>query len=98
MKLESTPPPATLGSKTETRAKMKRMHLKESQNTVASLTTLYEIDMMRARFEDQILKGHNAKLEFMSVFARVSVLALQDIPAVRRAPRVTRSSIAIMSI
>ena len=67
---------------------MKRMRLKESQNTAASLTTLYENCMSslvgtRARFEDQILKGYNIKLGFMSVFARVSVLALQDIPAVK---------------
>ena len=35
---------------------------------------------MRAKFKDQILKEHNVKLGLMSVFARVSVLALKEIP------------------
>ena len=37
--------------------------------------------MMRAKFKGHILKKHNVKLEFMSAFARASVLAVKEIPA-----------------
>lgn len=35
---------------------------------------------MRPKFRDQILKEHNIKLESISAFTRVSVLALKEIP------------------
>ena len=61
-------------------------HLKESQNTAASLTALKEIDIsslveIRAKFNDQILEEHTIELGIMSAFARASVLALKEIPA-----------------
>lgn len=60
--------------------------LKESQNAAASLTTFNEIDMsslmeMRKKYKDEVLKGHDVKLGFMSAFARACTLALQEIPS-----------------
>ena len=73
--------------------KMNRMRLriaerlKQSQNTAASLTTFNEVDMsnimeFRKLYKDDILKKTGVKLGFMSAFAKASVLAVRDIPAV----------------
>lgn len=61
--------------------------LKQSQNTAASLTTFNEVDMsqlmeFRKLYKDDVLKKTGIKLGFMSAFARASVLAMRDIPAV----------------
>ncbi|ODA75764.1 hypothetical protein RJ55_08704 [Drechmeria coniospora] len=77
----------------ERRIKMNRMRLriaerlKQSQNTAASLTTFNEVDMsnmmeFRKLYKDDILKKTGIKLGFMSAFARATVLAIRDIPAV----------------
>jgi len=92
-KKEEKPSSAPIsGSRNETRVKMSRMRLriaerlKESQNAAASLTTFNEIDMsslmeMRKKYKDEVLKGHDVKLGFMSAFARACTLALQEIPS-----------------
>ncbi|OAA73762.1 Dihydrolipoamide succinyltransferase [Cordyceps fumosorosea ARSEF 2679] len=83
----------TLGSREERRVKMNRMRLriaerlKQSQNTAASLTTFNEVDMsnimdFRKLYKDDVLKKTGVKLGFMSAFARASVLAMRDLPAV----------------
>ena len=61
--------------------------LKQSQNTAASLTTFNEVDMsnimeFRKRYKDEVLKNTGVKLGFMSAFAKASVLAMRDVPAV----------------
>ena len=61
--------------------------LKQSQNTAASLTTFNEVDMsnimdFRKLYKDDILKKTGVKLGFMSAFAKASVLAMRDIPAI----------------
>ncbi|RYP74539.1 hypothetical protein DL770_007580 [Monosporascus sp. CRB-9-2] len=82
-----------LGSREERRVKMNRMRLriaerlKQSQNTAASLTTFNEVDMsslmeFRKLYKDEVLKKTGVKLGFMSAFARASVLAMRDIPAI----------------
>ncbi|KAK5756755.1 2-oxoglutarate dehydrogenase complex E2 component [Elasticomyces elasticus] len=81
------------GSREERRVKMNRMRLriaerlKQSQNTAASLTTFNEVDMsalmdMRKRYKDEILKNTGVKLGFMGAFAKASIAAMKDIPAV----------------
>ncbi|KAH9996710.1 dihydrolipoyllysine-residue succinyltransferase 1 [Russula compacta] len=95
-KQQSTPSVAVAASvsfsRNENRVKMSRMRLriaerlKESQNTAAFLTTFNEIDMssvieMRKRYKDEVLKQHEVKLGFMSVFSRACTLALKEIPA-----------------
>ncbi|TCD70680.1 2-oxoglutarate dehydrogenase complex E2 component [Steccherinum ochraceum] len=92
-KQESQPPaPRVPGSRNETRVKMNRMRLriaerlKESQNAAASLTTFNEVDMssvmeFRKKYKDDVLKEHDVKLGFMSVFTRACTLALKEIPA-----------------
>ena len=101
--------PATQGNSNEMRAEMNRVRLriserlKESQSTVASLTTFNEIVISPlvenwTKFKDQILKEHSIKLRFMSVSPRASVIALKESPRRARAARATRSSIAFMSI
>lgn len=83
----------SLGTRDERRVKMNRMRLriaerlKQSQNTAASLTTFNEVDMsnimdFRKLYKDDVLKKTGVKLGFMSVFARASVLAMRDLPAV----------------
>ena len=85
-----TAAPKIPGSRNETRVKMSRMRqtiasrLKQSQNTAASLTTFQEIDMssameFRKLYKDQVLKDHDVKLGYMSIFARASTMALQEI-------------------
>lgn len=61
--------------------------LKQSQNTAASLTTFNEVDMsnlmeFRKLYKDDVLKKTGVKLGFMSAFAKASILAMKDIPAV----------------
>lgn len=61
--------------------------LKQSQNTAAALTTFNEVDMsnimdFRKLYKDDVLKKTGVKLGFMSAFARASVLAMRDLPAV----------------
>ncbi|KXJ90659.1 dihydrolipoyllysine-residue succinyltransferase [Microdochium bolleyi] len=84
---------SALGSREERRVKMNRMRLriaerlKQSQNTAASLTTFNEVDMsalmdFRKLYKDEVLKKTGVKLGFMSAFARASVLAMRDLPAV----------------
>jgi len=79
--------------RTERRQKMNRMRqriserLKESQNTAASLTTFNEVDMsnlmeFRKKYQEEIMKKTGIKLGFMSAFAKASVIALKEIPAV----------------
>ncbi|OAA81900.1 Dihydrolipoamide succinyltransferase [Akanthomyces lecanii RCEF 1005] len=83
----------SLGSREERRVKMNRMRLriserlKQSQNTAAALTTFNEVDMsnimdFRKLYKDDVLKKTGVKLGFMSAFARASVLAMRDLPAV----------------
>ena len=86
--------PAEAQSLANTRqVKMNRMRLriaerlKQSQNTAASLTTFNEVDMssiieFRKLYKEDILKKTGVKLGFMSAFAKASVLAMKDIPAV----------------
>ena len=73
--------------------KMNRMRLriaerlKQSQNTAASLTTFNEVDMsnlmeFRKLYKEDVLKKTGVKLGFMSAFAKASVLAMKEIPAV----------------
>ena len=61
--------------------------LKSAQETAALLTTFNDVDMSavmaaRDRYKDVFEKKHGIKLGFMSFFAKASVLALKDIPAV----------------
>ncbi|KAK3059374.1 2-oxoglutarate dehydrogenase complex E2 component, partial [Teratosphaeriaceae sp. CCFEE 6253] len=37
---------------------------------------------MRKRYKDEVLKNTGVKLGFMSAFAKASILAMRDIPAV----------------
>lgn len=75
------------------KVKMNRMRLriaerlKQSQNTAASLTTFNEVDMsnlmeFRKLYKDDVLKKTGIKLGFMSAFAKASVLAMKELPAV----------------
>ncbi|CAE7354454.1 dlst [Symbiodinium natans] len=76
----------------ERREKMTRMrqaiarNLKESQNTLAMLTTFQEVDMsglikMRKEYKDIFQSSHGAKLGFQSPFFLASAHALKQIPA-----------------
>ena len=84
------------GNRTEKHVKMNRMRLriaerlKESQNTAAFLTTFNEVDMtavmdMRKLYKDEILKKYGVKLGFLSAFAKASVAAMKEIPAINGA-------------
>ncbi|RZK03620.1 MAG: 2-oxoglutarate dehydrogenase complex dihydrolipoyllysine-residue succinyltransferase [Novosphingobium sp.] len=86
-------PAAPAGERREERVKMTRLRqtiakrLKDAQNTAALLTTFNDVDMTeviaaRDRYKDLFVKKHGVKLGFMSFFAKASVLALKDIPAV----------------
>src|SRR5699024_824344 len=77
----------------EERVKMTRLRqtiakrLKSAQDNAALLTTFNDVDMSavieaRDKYKDVFLKKHGIKLGFMSFFAKASVLALKDIPAV----------------
>ncbi|CCG80897.1 Putative uncharacterized protein [Taphrina deformans PYCC 5710] len=85
-----------IGNRTEKHVKMNRMRLriaerlKESQNTAAFLTTFNEVDMsavmdMRKLYKDDILKKHGVKLGFLSAFAKASVQAMKEVPAINGA-------------
>jgi 2-oxoglutarate dehydrogenase E2 component (dihydrolipoamide succinyltransferase) len=61
--------------------------LKSAQETAALLTTFNDVDMSavmaaRDKYKDVFEKKHGVKLGFMSFFAKASVLALKDFPAV----------------
>jgi 2-oxoglutarate dehydrogenase E2 component (dihydrolipoamide succinyltransferase) len=84
--------PAGAGRNVE-RVKMTRLRqtiakrLKSAQNDAALLTTFNDVDMSavmeaREKYKDVFQKKHGIKLGFMSFFAKASVLALKDIPAV----------------
>ena len=77
----------------EERVKMTRLRrriadrLKEAQNTAAMLTTFNEVDMSavmnaRKQYQDAFVKKNGIKLGFMSFFAKASVTALKELPAV----------------
>lgn len=77
----------------EERVKMTRLRqtiarrLKSAQDTAALLTTFNDVDMSavmaaRDKYKDVFEKKHGVKLGFMSFFAKASVLALKDFPAV----------------
>ncbi|MBB3955829.1 2-oxoglutarate dehydrogenase complex dihydrolipoyllysine-residue succinyltransferase [Novosphingobium sediminicola] len=84
---------APANERREERVKMTRLRqtiakrLKSAQENAALLTTFNDVDMSavmeaRNRFKDSFEKKHGVKLGFMSFFAKASVLALKDIPAV----------------
>ncbi|MDT7933850.1 MAG: 2-oxoglutarate dehydrogenase complex dihydrolipoyllysine-residue succinyltransferase [Sphingomonadaceae bacterium] len=77
----------------EERVRMTRLRqtiarrLKEAQNTAAMLTTFNDVDMgavmaARDKYKDVFEKKHGVRLGFMSFFARASVFALNEVPAV----------------
>lgn len=89
----SAPAAAPAGGRNEERVKMTRLRqtiakrLKSAQETAALLTTFNDVDMSavmeaREKYKDVFQKKHGIKLGFMSFFAKASVLALKDIPAV----------------
>ena len=89
----SAPAAAPAGGRNEERVKMTRLRqtiakrLKSAQETAALLTTFNDVDMSavmeaREKYKDIFQKKHGIKLGFMSFFAKASVLALKDIPAV----------------
>ena len=84
---------APAAGRNEERVKMTRLRqtiakrLKSAQETAALLTTFNDVDMSavieaRDKYKDVFQKKHGIKLGFMSFFAKASVLALKDIPAV----------------
>jgi len=91
----AAPVPAAVATagRNEERVKMTRLRqtiakrLKSAQENAALLTTFNDVDMSavmaaREKFKDAFEKKHGVKLGFMSFFAKASVLALKDIPAV----------------
>jgi 2-oxoglutarate dehydrogenase E2 component (dihydrolipoamide succinyltransferase) len=84
---------AAPAARNEERVKMTRLRqtiakrLKSAQDNAALLTTFNDVDMSavieaRDKYKDVFVKKHGIKLGFMSFFAKASVLALKDIPAV----------------
>ncbi|MYL98965.1 2-oxoglutarate dehydrogenase complex dihydrolipoyllysine-residue succinyltransferase [Novosphingobium sp. FGD1] len=84
---------AAPAARNEERVKMTRLRqtiakrLKSAQDNAALLTTFNDVDMSavieaREKYKDIFQKKHGIKLGFMSFFAKASVLALKDIPAV----------------
>lgn len=84
---------AAPAARNEERVKMTRLRqtiakrLKSAQDNAALLTTFNDVDMSaviaaRDKYKDVFQKKHGIKLGFMSFFAKASVLALKDIPAV----------------
>jgi len=78
--------------RTVRREKMKRMriaiarNLKETQNTMAMLTTFQEVDMssliqLRKEYKDLFESTNGAKLGFMSPFFKASAFALEQVPS-----------------
>lgn len=89
----AAPASAVTGGRNEERVKMTRLRqtiakrLKSAQETAALLTTFNDVDMTavmeaRNKYKDVFEKKHGVKLGLMSFFAKASVLALKDIPAV----------------
>ncbi|MCJ2188655.1 2-oxoglutarate dehydrogenase complex dihydrolipoyllysine-residue succinyltransferase, partial [Novosphingobium beihaiensis] len=89
----SAPAAAAAPARSEERVKMTRLRqtiakrLKSAQDNAALLTTFNDVDMSavieaRNKYKDVFAKKHGIKLGFMSFFAKASVLALKDIPAV----------------
>ena len=85
--------PTTPSAREDRRVKMTRMRqtiaqrLKDSQNTMAILSTFNEIDMtnamtMRSDFKDAFEKKHGVRLGLMSIFMAASASALQKFPDV----------------
>jgi len=85
--------PAAGGNRSEERVRMSRLRktiaarLKNAQNTAAMLTTFNEVDMtevlaIRKEFQEGFEKRHGVRLGFMSFFAKASIAALREIPAV----------------
>ena len=77
----------------EERIKMTRLRLtiakrlKEAQDSAAMLTTFNEVDMhsiiqMRKDYSEDFQKKYSVKLGFMAFFAKASVVALKNYPAV----------------
>ncbi len=88
-------PPRPDGPREE-RVRMTRLrkkiaeHLKNSQNTAATLTTYNEADMsavmaLRAEFREAFEKKHGIRLGFMSFFVKACVTALREFPVVNAA-------------
>lgn len=76
-----------------TRVKMSKLRqtiatrLKQAQETAAILTTFNEVDMhnvieLRNKYKENFEKRHGIKLGFMSFFAKATVTALKEFPAV----------------
>lgn len=89
----AAPATSAAPARKEERVKMTRLRqtiakrLKSAQDNAALLTTFNDVDMSavmeaREKYKDVFAKKHGIKLGFMSFFARASVLALKDIPAV----------------
>jgi 2-oxoglutarate dehydrogenase E2 component (dihydrolipoamide succinyltransferase) len=89
----SAPAAAPAAGRNEERVKMTRLRqtiarrLKSAQEDAAMLTTFNDVDMSavmeaRDKYKDVFAKKHGIKLGFMSFFAKASVLALKDLPAV----------------
>ncbi len=90
---KSNPAASMAGERRTERVKMTRLRqtiarrLKSAQEEAALLTTFNDVDMSavieaRNRYKDLFEKKHGVRLGFMSFFAKASVLALKDIPAV----------------
>ncbi|MFV0645035.1 MAG: 2-oxoglutarate dehydrogenase complex dihydrolipoyllysine-residue succinyltransferase [Sphingomonadaceae bacterium] len=88
-----TPSSAPASERVTERVRMTRLRqtvakrLKSAQETAALLTTFNDVDMSavieaREKYKDLFAKKHNIRLGFMSFFAKASVLALKDVPAV----------------
>mmetsp|Transcript_3632 Transcript_3632/g.13040 ORF Transcript_3632/g.13040 Transcript_3632/m.13040 type:complete len:444 (+) Transcript_3632:85-1416(+) len=86
-------PPVDNAEPLEVRVPMTRLRkrvaerLKDSQNTMAMLTTFNEIDMsklmaMRSEYKDEFMETHSSKLGFMSAFIKAATVALKANPAV----------------
>ena len=61
--------------------------LVQSQQTAAILTTFNEMNMqpvmtLRSRYQERFEKEHGVRLGFMSFFAKASVIALRNFPAI----------------
>ena len=86
----STPASGRRGERREPMSRLRRRiaeRLVGAQHTAAILTTFNEIDMqsliaLRRRYKDRFESRHEARLGFMSFFAKAAVQALQRFPAV----------------
>lgn len=87
------PPLTSPGERIERRGPMSRLRqqvaerLVEAQQNAAILTTFNELNMapvmsLRSRYKELFAKTHDAKLGFMSFFAKAAVVALKRFPAV----------------